>query len=148
MNSWRPGISNEDLIFRAGFLKQIRHFFDTRGVLEVNTPSITPYPAIDLHIDPLSVSLNSENLCRRFLITSPEGLIRRARPGKVNPFLFFPVWLHATIKRPLSYALAGRCRIHDLYFSSVVPRGEACGMKMRSAPFKAIWVDNSGKWAS
>ncbi len=55
---------------RAAMLKAVRQFFDERGVLEVDTPMLSPYPPIDAHIDILSTETLKEKL--GYFHSSPE----------------------------------------------------------------------------
>ncbi|MCP4749330.1 MAG: elongation factor P--(R)-beta-lysine ligase [Proteobacteria bacterium] len=76
MNTWRPGASREVLQRRAAMLRQVRDFFDSREVLEVETPSISRFPTLDLHLE--SFSLETDLRPGRFyLITSPEYHMKR-----------------------------------------------------------------------
>ena len=76
MSSWRPGCSIEVLRKRAELLHQVRLFFRERGVLEVETPSISRYPTIDLHLESLTVE-PGVNAQTRYLISSPEYHMKR-----------------------------------------------------------------------
>jgi lysyl-tRNA synthetase class 2 len=55
---------------RARVVRAVRHFFDSRGFLEVETPAIVPSPGMDLHLDAYAVEGG-------FLITSPEYQMKR-----------------------------------------------------------------------
>ena len=55
---------------RARVLRALRAFFDSRGFIEVETPSIVPSPGMDLHLDAFPVD-------GRYLITSPEYQMKR-----------------------------------------------------------------------
>jgi len=76
MSDWRPGCTADLLRKRAELLQEIRSFFNKRGVLEVDTPTISRFPAIDLHLDPLTVNTVSAGPVR-YLITSPEYHMKR-----------------------------------------------------------------------
>jgi len=56
---------------RAQVLRSIRSFFDARGFLEVETPSIVPSPGMDLHLDAFEVADAG------WLVTSPEYQMKR-----------------------------------------------------------------------
>lgn len=58
------------LKIRAESLKEVRTFFEKRGVMEVDTPILSPYAPIDTHIDLFEVNL-SENE-KGYLHSSPE----------------------------------------------------------------------------
>ncbi len=76
MSTWKPGASIKNLRQRADLISQIRSFFANRNVLEVETPSISHFPAVDLHLDSFSVKaqLHSQS---SYLITSPEYHMKR-----------------------------------------------------------------------
>ena len=59
------------LLTRATFLKKVRAFFDSRGLMEVDTPLLSPYAPIDTHIDLFEVK---EGL---YLHSSPEYGMKR-----------------------------------------------------------------------
>ena len=58
------------LHLRAKIVSGIRHFFEERGYLEIETPLIIPAPAPESHIDAFRVG-------DRFLHTSPELCMKR-----------------------------------------------------------------------
>ncbi len=66
------------LRFRAAILREIRAFFDSRGFLEVETPSAVPSPGLDLHLDAFEVRGSPD---ARWLITSPEYQMKRLLSG-------------------------------------------------------------------
>lgn len=58
-------------------MQKIRSFFQDRKYLEVETPLISAYPAIDLHLDNIEV-INPLNKDRNhYLVTSPEYHMKR-----------------------------------------------------------------------
>ncbi|MFH2133074.1 MAG: EF-P lysine aminoacylase EpmA, partial [bacterium] len=61
---------------RAELLQKVRTFFQDRGVLEVETPSIARCPSIDLHLESQTVT-PAINIPIRYLITSPEYHMKR-----------------------------------------------------------------------
>ncbi len=74
--NWRPGATNSSLRQRAELLKDIRRFFDSRGVLEVETPLLAVAPVTDPHIQALAVP----HPCgdgQLWLQTSPEYAMKR-----------------------------------------------------------------------
>jgi elongation factor P--(R)-beta-lysine ligase len=73
---WRPGICLADLSARARMMREIRHFFEQREVMEVDTPSLSAYPAIDANIEPVTV-LRRRTGKTQYLITSPEFHMKR-----------------------------------------------------------------------
>jgi elongation factor P--(R)-beta-lysine ligase len=56
---------------RAAFLKKVRAFFDTRGIMEVDTPILSSYAPIDTHIDLFEVKGG------QYLHSSPEYGMKR-----------------------------------------------------------------------
>lgn len=56
-------------------LSKVRDFFRERGVLEVDTPLLSPYAPIDLHIDVMSVDCGDHET--GYLHTSPEYAMKR-----------------------------------------------------------------------
>ncbi len=63
---------------RARAFALVRSFFDRRGFVEVDTPSMVPCPGLDLHLDAFGVA-NSP----LWLITSPEYQMKRLLVGGV-----------------------------------------------------------------
>ncbi len=72
--SWRPAASREVLQIRARMLRDIRAFFDRRGVLEVETPLLSSSSATDPNINSFSTRYQHQGL---FLNTSPEYCMKR-----------------------------------------------------------------------
>lgn len=80
-------ISVEDKILllkdRAQMLSQARSFFSDRHLLEVDCPLLSPFAAIDAHIDLISASYLKKE--KRFLHSSPEyGMKRLIAMGMEN----------------------------------------------------------------
>jgi len=72
--SWRPAASREILQSRARMLKDIRAFFDQRGVLEVETPLLSSACTTDPNINSFSTRYRYQSL---YLNTSPEYCMKR-----------------------------------------------------------------------
>lgn len=79
---FRPTASPAQLRLRAKLLQTVRRFFDERAFLEVETPSLSADTVVELHIDPISVTLPDD--ARRpnigpamWLQTSPEFHMKR-----------------------------------------------------------------------
>jgi lysyl-tRNA synthetase class 2 len=77
-----PTCSLDMLLRRAELLKTLRRFFDDRGFLEVETPTLSHDTVIDEHLDPLPVVLFDDPRQRfsgqtLFLQTSPEFGMKR-----------------------------------------------------------------------
>ncbi|HEB81613.1 MAG TPA: hypothetical protein ENJ11_01995, partial [Gammaproteobacteria bacterium] len=71
---WQAVASHERLQRRARLLKGIRAFFDARGVLEVETPLLSPTATTDPHIDSLQCRFRGRPY---YLNTSPEYAMKR-----------------------------------------------------------------------
>jgi lysyl-tRNA synthetase class 2 len=71
---WKPGASRETLRLRARVLRDIREWFWSRGVLEVDTPALSAAVATDPNIESFSVRSGSETY---HLHTSPEFAMKR-----------------------------------------------------------------------
>jgi len=76
MDSWQPGASSTILKLRATLLQRIRDFFNERGLLEVETPSLSKFPTVDLHLESFQIS-QANGADSRYLITSPEYHMKR-----------------------------------------------------------------------
>lgn len=77
-----PSCSLEMLSHRAELLKRLRRFFDDRGFLEVETPTLSRDSVIDEHLDPLRVTLFADPREPQvgdtlWLQTSPEFGMKR-----------------------------------------------------------------------
>jgi len=66
------------LAARARAFALVRSFFDRRGFVEVDTPSMVPCPGLDLHLDAYGV-VDSPH----WLVTSPEYQMKRLLAGGV-----------------------------------------------------------------
>ncbi|MCW8962504.1 MAG: EF-P lysine aminoacylase EpmA [Gammaproteobacteria bacterium] len=80
--SWQPDVSLETLRLRAQWLKQIREFFDSRQVLEVETPVLSPASVPDPNIESLQTRVNQQ---RQYLQTSPELYMKRLLAAGSGP---------------------------------------------------------------
>ena len=76
MQTWQPGTSLETLKKRAELLQKTRAFFLSKGVLEVETPSLSRFPTLDLHLESFQTSTKFTNRTS-YLITSPEYHMKR-----------------------------------------------------------------------
>ena len=59
---------------RAELLRTIRHFFDSRDFLEVDTPILSADTVVDRHLEPFTVDVSGSTF---FLQTSPEFAMKR-----------------------------------------------------------------------
>ena len=73
--SWRPMAGPAVATNRARLLRRAREFFETRGILEVDTPVLSKFPVTDPHVESLSVSSAMDP--ELFLHTSPEYKMKR-----------------------------------------------------------------------
>jgi len=73
--SWRPSASTANLRVRADLLKKLRAFFETRGVLEVETPVLSRAGVTDRHL--ASFCVQQPRSSDLYLQTSPEFHMKR-----------------------------------------------------------------------
>ena len=77
-----PSASIETLRLRSRILQQLRSFFLARGFFEVETPVLSADTVVDLHLDPLRVTLfddprDPKSGRELFMQTSPEFAMKR-----------------------------------------------------------------------
>ena len=78
--NWRPGCTNETLKARADLFGRIRAFMAGNGVMEVDTPALSPYANTDPHIESVTASLRlpgANDKLSLYLHTSPEFAMKR-----------------------------------------------------------------------
>jgi len=75
---WQATASSEVLLERAMMLKNIRAFFDAKGVIEVETPLLSHHCTTDPHLDSFQ-SRFRDQVC--YLNTSPEYAMKRLLAG-------------------------------------------------------------------
>ena len=75
--TWQPTAAIDTLTRRAAMLAATRHFFATRGVMEVETPTLNSSAVTDPHIDSIPVALAVSPRERKFLHSSPEYCMKR-----------------------------------------------------------------------
>lgn len=68
-----PTCSRENWILRQSLMSKVRHFFENRGVLEVETPVLSNAGGTDPQLDYFKV----EGETPRFMMTSPEFHMKR-----------------------------------------------------------------------
>ena len=71
---WRPAATRELIQLRARMLRDIRAFFDRRGVLEIETPLLSSACATDPNLSSFTSRYQQQSL---FLNTSPEFCMKR-----------------------------------------------------------------------
>ncbi|MFV0477062.1 MAG: EF-P lysine aminoacylase EpmA [Parahaliea sp.] len=86
MSLWQPGAGFARLQARAGLLAKLRHFFEQRNILEVETPLLCSAGITDPAIEPLIVSGGiSLDGNFRYLQTSPEYAMKRLLAAGSGP---------------------------------------------------------------
>lgn len=81
---WQPSVSMETLRRKATFLRSVRHFFEQRDVLEVDTPVMSYATATDPWLDSFEV-LSGKSESPRFLLPSPEYEMKRLVAAGAGP---------------------------------------------------------------
>lgn len=77
MTHWRPTSGVYTARSRAAMLQRLRRYFDAAGVLEVDTPALSPYAVSDTQIESLEISACEVSSRALFLSTSPEFCMKR-----------------------------------------------------------------------
>ncbi len=67
--------------FRSSFIRTIREYFVSSGVIEVDTPIMTPFFSQDLNIFPFKVNYFKSTY---YLATSPEFFLKRILTSKIG----------------------------------------------------------------
>ena len=70
MSTWSPSAAHSALVARQQLYRNIREFFYSRSVLEVETPLLCQAPVADPNITPMQAE-------QRWLHTSPEYAMKR-----------------------------------------------------------------------
>ena len=87
--------SPERLCTRAKVLRVVRNFFDERGFIEVQTPTLCREAVIDRHLDPIPVAMRLPGTESEiwYLQTSPEQSMKRLlASGLTNIYQIGPVY--------------------------------------------------------
>ena len=80
IEKWQPDAPINNLLKRAAIISKIRLFFSDRGVLEVETPSMSLKPTTDVYLVPFQTYLTypgSKSEKKLWLVTSPEFHMKR-----------------------------------------------------------------------
>jgi lysyl-tRNA synthetase class 2 len=79
---WRPSACIENLKQRAGLMRQIRSFFETRDYLEVETPAMAHFGVTDPYLSNIKAVFRNQIFC---LQTSPEYHMKRLLAAGSGP---------------------------------------------------------------
>ena len=85
---WLPSASIENLLARAKLMRRIRNFFNDRGILEVDTPAMSPASITDTYIQPFITHYVGPGAAQGktlYLITSPEFHMKRLLAAESGP---------------------------------------------------------------
>lgn len=85
--TWIPSATNEVLRQRAEFLKEIRSFFEKRGVMEVDVPLLYTGVATAPYLESFAVPCGGEGNVR-YLQTSPEYPMKRLLAAGSGPIYY------------------------------------------------------------
>ena len=80
MQQWQPSASIPQLQQRAKLIQQIRAFFASRNVLEVDTPAMSHATVTDVHLHTFKTEFIGPDFAHGqsvFLMTSPEFHMKR-----------------------------------------------------------------------
>jgi len=77
MSGWQPAAGVQAAKNRAAMMRRIRDCFDAAGVLEVDTPALSPYAVSDTQIESLEIGESLVSRRPMFLHTSPEFSMKR-----------------------------------------------------------------------
>lgn len=77
MTDWRPSSGVGAALNRAALLRRIRAYFDSAGILEVDTPALSRYAVSDPQIESLAVTDSAVSSQPLYLHTSPEFCMKR-----------------------------------------------------------------------
>ncbi|ATM88410.1 elongation factor P--(R)-beta-lysine ligase [Yersinia massiliensis] len=78
--SWQPSAPIANLLKRAAIMAEIRRFFADRGVLEVETPTMSQATVTDIHLVPFEtrfVGPGAADGLTLYMMTSPEYHMKR-----------------------------------------------------------------------
>ncbi len=87
--AWRPAATLEVLKLRAFLIAKARRFFDQRGVMEVDTPTLSAATASDANIESLYTEVSAGGARLLYLQTSPESAMKRLLSAGSGPIFQF-----------------------------------------------------------
>ena len=76
---WQPTMSWKVAKQRASLLRDLRSFFDDKGIIEVDTPLLTNNTVTDVHLDAITATFDwsETGSIKQYLQTSPEYAMKR-----------------------------------------------------------------------
>jgi len=86
--NWQPSASIANLLKRASIVAEIRRFFADRGVLEVETPTMSQATITDIHLVPFQtqfVGPGAADGMTLYMMTSPEYHMKRLLAAGSGP---------------------------------------------------------------
>ncbi|MCR3755992.1 MAG: EF-P-lysine lysyltransferase [Sodalis sp. Psp] len=86
--NWLPSAPIANLLRRAAIVSQIRRFFNDRGLLEVETPSMGQATVTDIHLIPFQTNFvgpGTAGSISLYLMTSPEYHMKRLLAAGSGP---------------------------------------------------------------
>ncbi|MGM3174387.1 elongation factor P--(R)-beta-lysine ligase [Dickeya lacustris] len=86
--NWQPSASVANLLKRASIMRNIRRFFSDRGLLEVETPSMSQATVTDIHLFPFQTQFVGPGAAQGmtlYLMTSPEYHMKRLLAAGSGP---------------------------------------------------------------
>ncbi len=86
--NWQPSAPIANLLKRGAIIAEIRRFFSDRGVLEVDTPSMSQATVTDVHLFPFQtrfVGPGASDGMMLYLMTSPEYHMKRLLAAGSGP---------------------------------------------------------------
>ncbi|CNH91059.1 elongation factor P--(R)-beta-lysine ligase [Yersinia pekkanenii] len=86
--SWQPSAPIANLLKRAAIMAEIRRFFADRGVLEVETPTMSQATVTDVHLVPFQtrfVGPGAADGLTLYMMTSPEYHMKRLLAAGSGP---------------------------------------------------------------
>ncbi len=85
---WQPTAPIANLLKRAKIVNEIRHFFADRGVLEVETPTMSQATVTDVHLRAFETQFTGPGAAQEitlYLMTSPEYHMKRLLAAGSGP---------------------------------------------------------------